>query len=523
MKKKLLTVVLSVVMIFGVFGLTGCAGKNPADDYNYFTSVYESMAEVEASDVRIKQLTYNGIYKMFQTQGNFIILWGGYYDETMKANIKKVNDLANTYGITVYNFDPILDAKVGLDSAEGAYNTASADLTDSNIGNVSSNMAKLSAKLLEVMNTQRFPAQGSLMYVIGAPYEVGVDMANQSTFKVTYKGQIKRQSNNIDRLESIIQDACMKMPNYLQYKNDDGTFSSEAFNSVTINQFNVYNDYRFHMAGDDTTGTDAFIEEDASVFVTTTYHALLDLLKNNKGTFALFTGGAWCHNTQAVAKYTSDLAKEYGMDKVYIYDNRLDNGVTEDYFEIVDEVIEGEYKLDSATGALVPATQKGVKVYRNSKANGSVGYLASLDTRSDEDSSLGGMSYSHLYARLIDECLPTYKSMHNEGTLTIKGKSESGYTQMCVPGVMLFDGSKENQAEKLIGIVEAEYEWGYEPYQTAWTDALKELFNKNPYASYNPPIATEGEESGSTDGSASESGSQSSGSSTTLPPAGGSC
>ena len=194
MKKKLLTVVLSVVMIFGVFGLTGCAGKNPADDYNYFTSVYESMAEVEASDVRIKQLTYNGIYKMFQTQGNFIVLWGGYYDETMKANIKKVNDLANTYGITVYNFDPILDAKVGLDSAEGAYNTASADLTDSNIGNVSSNMAKLSAKLLEVMNTQRFPAQGSLMYVIGAPYEVGVDMANQSTFKVTYKGQIKRQS-----------------------------------------------------------------------------------------------------------------------------------------------------------------------------------------------------------------------------------------------------------------------------------------------------------------------------------------
>lgn len=523
MKKKLLTVILSVVMVFGVFGLTGCVGSNPADDYNYFTSVYESMADVNASDVRIKQLTYNGIYKLFQTQGNFIVFWGGYYDDTANANIKIVNDLANKYGITVYNFDPILDAKVGLDSADGTYNTASADLTDANIGNVSSNMAKLSTRLLEVMNTQRFPAQGSLLYVQGAPYEVGVDMANQSTFKVTYKGKIKKQANNKDRLESIIQDACMKMPNYLQYQNEDGTFSREAFNSVTINQFNVYNDYRFHMAGDDTTGTDAFIEDDASIFETTTYHAFLDLLKNNKGTFAVFYGGAWCHNTQAVAKFTSDLAKDYGMSKVYIYDNRLDNGVTEDYFEIVDEVIEGEYVLDVTTGALKPATKKGVKVYRNSKANGSVGYLASLDTRSDEDSTLGGMSYSHLYARLIDEGMPSYKSMYNAGTLTIKGKSQEGYTQMCVPGVMLFDGSKENQADKLIGIVEAEYEWGYEPYQTAWTDALKQLFDKNPYASYNPPIVTEGTEDGATTDSADESGSQSSGSSSALPPAGGSC
>ena len=73
MKKRLLTVLLAVVMVFGVFGLTACgAGANPADEYNYFTSVYSSLSDVEADDVRIEQLTFNGLYKMAQTTGNFI-------------------------------------------------------------------------------------------------------------------------------------------------------------------------------------------------------------------------------------------------------------------------------------------------------------------------------------------------------------------------------------------------------------------------------------------------------------------
>ena len=40
MKKKLLTVLLAVVMVFGVFGLTACGGSNPDEDYNYYSSKY---------------------------------------------------------------------------------------------------------------------------------------------------------------------------------------------------------------------------------------------------------------------------------------------------------------------------------------------------------------------------------------------------------------------------------------------------------------------------------------------------
>ena len=52
MKKKLLTVLLAVVMVFGVFSLTACGAKeNPADDYNYYRSVYSSLKDEE--DIRI--------------------------------------------------------------------------------------------------------------------------------------------------------------------------------------------------------------------------------------------------------------------------------------------------------------------------------------------------------------------------------------------------------------------------------------------------------------------------------------
>ena len=148
MKKRLLTVLLAVVMVFGVFGLTACgAGDNPADEYNYFTSVYTSLSDVEADDVRIEQLTYNGLYKMAQTSGNFIVFWGGAYDSKAKANIKKAQDLAEEYDITIYNFDPCLDGQAGLDSVGGKYNVASADITSATIGEVSTQMAALACLL----------------------------------------------------------------------------------------------------------------------------------------------------------------------------------------------------------------------------------------------------------------------------------------------------------------------------------------------------------------------------------------
>lgn len=535
MKKKLLTIILSVVMIFGVFGLTGCAGGNGNDDYNYFTSVYDSMADVSASDVRIKQLTYNGIYTMFKTQGNFIVYWGGHYNDATKAGIKRVNDLALQYDITVYNFDPKLDGGLGEDTYGGVYNAASADISNPDIADVSSHLDSLAASLLSVMKTTDMPAQGTLMYVSGAAPTVALS-ADETRVEVTYNGSISYFSVTPGAadarvqgdFEEVIQRAALRKPSYRKYYDSEtGTLSSDAFINSSINEFNLYNDYRLHMAGDYDTATSDYTGEDQSVFVTTTYHALMDLLENSKGMYAVLTGGVWCHNTAAVAQYTNDLAKDYGIDRIYVYDTRLDNGATEDSYTIVDAVKKpGGWHYDSETGDItfVPGDDstatKEIVVNHNLRPNGvNVNYLQSfLDTRSDEVFNNDSKTYSHLYARLIDTYMPNYVSQWNEDTLTIKGKKES-YTKMCVPSLMLFDGDKENAADRLVAFAEAEYEYGYAPWQEAWEEAVKAIFDQNRYATYMPPVETE-TEGEATDSPSNSSSSSSSGNST--PPSAGS-
>ena len=522
MKKKLLTVLLAVVMVFGVFNLSACgAGENPADDYNYFTSVYDSMSDVAADDVRIEQLTFHGLFKLCQTDGRFIVFWGGAYDETTKANIRTVQDLAVKYDITVYNFDPCLDGQVGLDSADGVYNTASADVSDINIAETSSQLKNLQDMLTLVMNlsVRQLPKQGSLLYIQGASYSVEVDPITLNSAKVSYGASVTEQRDK-NNFEALIQSACFRLPVVTIDSATDG------YSSETINEFNFWNDYRMHLAGDYNTATSDYVGEDQSVFVTTTYHALLDLLKNCKGTFAVFFGGMWCHNSQAVAGYTSDLAKDYGIDKVYFYDSHLDGGATRDV-HVVQQPASGDLVYDPDTG-VISAAKPSVVTYHDVDDRGTVAYLANLiDTRSSEPTTItaNNRNYAHLYARLMDDYMPGFKSSWNaSSSVTIKGKAQDGvYARMCNPSLILFNGDAASQAEKIVAMAEAELEWGWEPYELAWEEAAKAVFDKNPYATYAPAMDTTTTDDGtsSTDETESEETESSGGSS--LPPAAGSC
>ena len=81
MKKKLLTVLLAVVMVFGVFGLTACSGSNADKDYNYYGVKYEIEGEVA-----IDAVTFQGVFKMFSDAGKFLL-----YVDTETSNSTKQN------------------------------------------------------------------------------------------------------------------------------------------------------------------------------------------------------------------------------------------------------------------------------------------------------------------------------------------------------------------------------------------------------------------------------------------------
>ncbi|MBQ9715408.1 MAG: hypothetical protein IJV77_03230, partial [Clostridia bacterium] len=102
MKKKLLTVLLAVVMVFGVFGLTACGGSNPADDYNYYGVKYELEDEV-----KVFAVTYSGVQNIINNGSAFLLMLD---DETgnAKARFQAANKAANELGVTVAHFNPDL-------------------------------------------------------------------------------------------------------------------------------------------------------------------------------------------------------------------------------------------------------------------------------------------------------------------------------------------------------------------------------------------------------------------------------
>ena len=103
MKKKLLTVLLAVVMVFGVFGLTACGGSNPDEEYNYYASRYE----IEG-DIHITAVTYLSVYKMMKTPGNYLLYVDTETSADAKTAFKAINKLANEWGVEIYHFNPVL-------------------------------------------------------------------------------------------------------------------------------------------------------------------------------------------------------------------------------------------------------------------------------------------------------------------------------------------------------------------------------------------------------------------------------
>ena len=626
MKKKLLTVLLAVVMVFGAFGLVACgSGTNPDDNYNYYSSVYSTLKD--ETDIRIHSITYLGLERIFTTSGTFLVYIGNHNDANAAANMKAVNDLAKEYDVQVYHFDPILDG--GVMSAEDGQPTM--DLRDAKeeLAASSTALMEMQELALDFMNASSFPS--GFMAVNGAAVSWDFTAYDETTapdglsvgdeITPTYNGKIAKSATEAAQFESVIQAVAKKLPSYAKPANHEGgtangAITSAAYDASNINTFDLFNDYRLYMAGDYASATSDYTGESDHVFVTLTYHGFIDLLKNNDGYFAVFFGGTWCPNTQGIAYLTNDLAKDYGINKIYMFDPRWDNGVRLDeavvaedengdlvasvsrdslnpfqilnsranektghntaltakladgtasdlsgvytssnlnlvqYLDDDGDVINYSYVQKEAAGdaAEVTANVTGLSYFTASgdevestfiksttvDANGNKEETYKLvdedytvpdntATTTYEKVTLTGYrftdadmeNFNHLYANLLNEIDAggnKYVSYWNYGTsLTIDGKS---YSKMCVPNIMMFNGEGTGNA-KLVDYAEAEYFYGNELEAQLWTDAVKAVFDENPYAYYAPlPDAEE---------AAEEETASDSGSSSTAPaaPAGG--
>lgn len=94
----------------------------------------------------------------------------------------------------------------------------------------------------------------------------------------------------------------------------------------------LFGDFNAHSNAemDRQNGIDTFEDKDI-VFEDISYEQLVYLLQQ-EGNYLIQFSGSWCHNSRAMSPYVNQLAHEYGIDTIYMFDFNLSNSGTMETF-----------------------------------------------------------------------------------------------------------------------------------------------------------------------------------------------
>jgi len=495
MKKKLLTVLLAVVMVFGVFGLTACGGSNPADDYNYYGVKYELEDEV-----KIFAVTYSGVQNIIADGSAFLLMLD---DETgnAKERFQKVNAEANKLGVTVAHFNPDLLGGFNSEVAKAELKVEANIMKDLSApkaagaktyqDNLISILKLESLADLQKLNNKVLAIKGGL--ATKASYLPTSDSLGQDSKYVSvsmetfdWYGVSQGFSNKLvaavdpANLEVAVANIAERKPSFAGIKVDGKIDVANAFQiKESMKMYNHFGNGTFHIYNTDLNDESEknFTAEKTDVYVTVAnYGMFAHLIANNPGEYFVFFGGPWCPNTRAITKAVNDLAKASSVPTVYFFDPRI---------------------YDGATG------------------------VTNLNTRNNGDKS-NDIHFTYAYADFLDKYLPEYSSNWNYGVKLVIDSSKGDdkeYTKMCVPNMMAFDGSKAIGSKLFPTMAEAEYTWGNvsvegNAQQVAWYESVIATFEQGGTYTYIAPIAEEAPSTDAGTSGGSSSGGSSSGGST---------
>ncbi|MBP3966483.1 S-layer homology domain-containing protein [Paenibacillus lignilyticus] len=278
--------------------------------YDYFSDVYPNLKD--ANHV-FRTATYEDIAHLFESEGTFAVLFGGASVASTQANIGFINQVAKEYNIsTIYNFDTKLDG-VSLDLADSTNQFAGVytDLVNK----------YLTAKDASGTAVGTSPAADvkdqTLLFIYDKDNKDG---ANSQPIVAS----LKSSNTSADFLTDGVEDAAKVTAYKDQVKAVFG--AAQSFDTINPNDF-IELAFNKNVKFNSTNGRDIFDGTDGNVVLEhVTYHELTKLLAS-QGNYAILFGGSWCPNTQAAIKFINEYAKKYNVDKVYMWDPRLDAGV----------------------------------------------------------------------------------------------------------------------------------------------------------------------------------------------------
>jgi hypothetical protein len=365
--QRWIALLLAAVLAFPAFGAVSAsaAGNSEvsATKLDYFGERYQSLA---GKDHVFETLTYYELDYLLRnaTDGtnpapddNYVILFGGSWQPETQAAISYINDVAKEYGVTsIKNFDTKLDGPDGwvditksdaqpnyeILSGGTAANAATAATEQQKRTDFSKRYVDLGARYLTNLNDVTAGNLGKVSFEYTGPDAPGKKEVNvvNSPFLFIYNKNHKDADGKptpiVASLEGIGSagslTALQNGSGAEQYKtalrsvfdkiSPEG--SKNAKYKVLTNQSYISGSYNeFRTAGSPV----IFNNEDPKIVLDSVTLDELKYTLSTEGTYVFLIGCAWCGDTQGIVKFLNQVANEYGIEKVYNFDAKLDGGI----------------------------------------------------------------------------------------------------------------------------------------------------------------------------------------------------
>lgn len=493
------------------------------DDYNYYTSVYSNLND---SDNVFESITHNGLSKLLNLEGNFLVLFGGAYSESLQESISYINDVAKERNIRkIYVFDFKLDGGIGetldgnisadISSENHEYNYLYKNIVDllSNYEEISGNTQKVTTKIYNKISsgTKSFVSlnnKGSYEVYTGDVYDATPSNIELPKIKtptlIAYNkaNKVERVSKPIIALDDSAfkaGDLSSNAENRNVYIQKLNTFfdtlkdsnRGSGTDTIRVETYDYYSEETMHLASSTNYSPYATKEH---ILQAITYHELIDMF-NKKADFVVFFGGQWCPNTQAMATYVNEYAKKAGLEKVYIFDTRLDGLSGQLYGRLTTGVVDLSYTVtekDAETGEDIKVEKNdGIEVTKtNSYFTTHTNIRGNFYSDTTATIASGVTRYARLYKHLLS-FIPNFSSNWNSNDYTTNSTvtiDDEKYTRICVPAVLLYSKDRVDESGNkatVVGSYEAEYVWSntQDPYNIHSINikaGLQSVFNLTP-------------------------------------------
>lgn len=305
-------------------------------------------------DIVFDAITYEELVDIFESEGNYLILFGGSWCHNTRAAVPFINEYANQYGIkTIYNFDFYLDGTNSNTHIRNTNNTnvtpgieynylygelvtkyltnlndyveytlgSRSSLTYTNNEDIDVNVPKLQVPFLFLYNKDnkvdnKEGGNGTTntkgMFPIVYGFEEMIDLDKDGVYKTTRVDGVSQKQYQTEEYKG-------RLKNIFDYIKDNNISLSYYTDSNYIK--NIYNKKA---------NQEIFKANDEINIKPLTYRQLTWLL-NQEGNSIIYLGGTWCPNTQATIKTTNDYAVKNNV-IIYNFDTKLDSGLAKKYW-----------------------------------------------------------------------------------------------------------------------------------------------------------------------------------------------